>query len=60
MDGFSNCDLAGILLGFHRRVYLDGQRKVGREKAARIRNVIRQVVGDCEEITWEVEDQAEG
>lgn len=48
MDGSSDCDLAGIMLEFHRRAYLDEQGKIDLDKAERIRNVIRQIVEDCE------------
>lgn len=47
LDGSSACDLAGIMLEFHRRAYLDENGEVDPEKAEKIRQVIRQIMVDC-------------
>ena len=47
MDGSSPCDLAGVMLEFHRRAYLDGNGAVDQEKAERIRRAVRRVMADC-------------
>ena len=47
MNGSSGCDLAGIMLEFHRRAYMDGAGETDPEKAERIRSVIRQIMADC-------------
>ena len=50
MNGSSACDLAGVMLEFHRRAYLDKAGQADPEKAERIRGVIRRIMADCADL----------
>ena len=47
MNGSADCDLAGIMLEFHRRAYLNEAGESDQEKTERICGVIRQIMVDC-------------
>ena len=49
-EGKCHHDFIGVMLEFHRRAYLDEQENVDQEKRERIRETIRRVIEDCEEI----------
>lgn len=50
MNGSSDCDLAGVMLEFHRRAYLDENGENDPEKTERIRGVIRRIMEDCADL----------
>ena len=57
--GSGGYDFIAVMLEFHRRTYLDEEENVDQEKAERIRRTIRQVIADCEGITWREEADGE-